>query len=118
MNWDLPISTTTRKLYTLVHRGTYAKYSSFTIRLASTKAVINDSNDITIGITDLSGGGNIELSRAMLRNNSLVEFKVDFKGFSGQQSLSVMLPRDAPVMALASYIRAKRTEEHCRFMLW
>src|SRR5437016_12113537 len=40
--WDLSISVSTRTLYCLANRATKARYSRFTLRLRSSKAVIND----------------------------------------------------------------------------
>jgi hypothetical protein len=94
--WDLSINTSTRTLYCLVYRATKARYSLFTIRLKTSKAVINDSERLTLGITELTDGGVIEISFAFPHRRRLYEVKID------QQV--VLLPPDAPILALIAYL--------------
>ncbi|TFK70123.1 hypothetical protein BDN72DRAFT_896704 [Pluteus cervinus] len=113
--WSLLINTPIRKLYMLVHRATRAKYSMFTIRLASKKTIISDSTTTTIGLTDLSHGGEIEISRIHLHKRKLIEFKVEFKGITSSDRI-LLLPADAPVLAAISYLNS--VADLSRLELW
>ncbi|PVF92994.1 hypothetical protein CPB86DRAFT_142196 [Serendipita vermifera] len=113
--WRLATTTTTRVLYSLVHRATRGRYSSFTIRLASTKATITDSATLTLGVTDLVRGGTIEISRTEAHVRSAYEVHVehDKKG-----DLVFLLPRGTTALSVVSYIHASRTDEIGKIMLW
>jgi hypothetical protein len=113
--WRLTTTTTTRVLYSLVHRATRGRYSSFTIRLSSSKATITDSADISLGVTDLVTGGTIELSRTEAHVRSAYEVHVERWN---KDKLVLLLPRGASVLSVISYIHASRTEDMCKISLW
>jgi hypothetical protein len=100
--WHIPISTSTRTLYCLANRATKARYSRFTLRLVSSKAIINDLASLTLGLTDLSHGGVIEISFAVVHKRKLSEVIV--RDWSGDIKQTVLLPQDAPILALISYL--------------
>jgi hypothetical protein len=101
--WDLSISTSTRTLYCLANRATKARYSRFTLRLESSKAIINDSANLTIGLTDLSHGGVIEISFAVVHRRKLSEVVVQLHLLGTQQK--VLLQQDATILALIGYLK-------------
>ena len=99
--WDLSIHTSTRTLYSLVYRATKARFSRFTIRLKTSKAVINDSERLTLGTTELTDGGVIEISFAFPHRRRLYEVTVNQAKIDQQV---VLLPPDAPILALLGYL--------------
>jgi len=101
--WDLSISTRTRTLYCLVNRATKAQYSRFTIRLADSKAVINDSANLTLGLTDLSHGGVIEICFASVHKRGMSEVIVRHRFRDVQQKF--LLPEDTSILALLGYLK-------------
>ncbi|TFK70120.1 hypothetical protein BDN72DRAFT_795723 [Pluteus cervinus] len=113
--WSLSINTPIRKLYMLVHRATRAKYTMFTIRLASTKVTISDSTTTTIGVTDLASGGEIEICRTFPHQRKLIEFKVEFETFKSSTRI-LLLPADAPVLAVISYLNG--VADFSKLMIW
>lgn len=114
--WDLSISTSTRMLYFLVNRATKARYSRFTLRLMSSKAMIIDSANLTLGLTDLSHGGVIEISFAVLHRRRLSEVIVRHRFDPIEQK--VLLPQDAPVLALISYLETTKFGSMSGMQLW
>ena len=99
--WDLSINTSTRTLYCLVYRATKARYSRFTIRLKTSKAVISDSERLTLGITELTDGGVIEISFTFPHRRRLYEVTV--KSANSDQKV-VLLPPGAPICTLLGYL--------------
>jgi hypothetical protein len=98
--WDLSITTTTRTLYCLAYRTTKARYSRFTLRMSNSKASITDSASLTLGVTDLSHGGVIEICFVFPHRRRLSEVTVNY-GFSKQV---VFLPQQSPILALMGYL--------------
>ena len=98
--WDLSITTTTRTLYCLAHRATKARYSRFTLRMSNSKASITDSASLTLGLTDLSHGGVIEICFVFPHRRRLSEVTVK-DGFVKQV---VFLPQQSPILALMGYL--------------
>jgi hypothetical protein len=98
--WDLLINTSTRTLYCLANRATHARYSRFTIRMKKSKATIVDSLYRTLGDTDLSHGGQIELCFTFPHNRRPAEVTVR----DASTTQVVFLPQDANIMALMSYL--------------
>lgn len=113
--WHLATITTTRVLYSLVHRATQGRYSSFTIRRVTTKATITDSAILILGVTDLIFDGNIEISRTEPHVRSMCEVHVEHPS---KDDLVLLLPQDAPVFSVISYIHASRTDYMCKILLW
>lgn len=114
--WDLSISTSTRTLYCLANRATKARYSRFTLRLASSKAIINDSANLTLGLTDLSHGGMVEVSFAVAHRRRLSEVTVRHRFQDAQQK--VLLPQDAPILALMGYLEPTKFGSMADMQLW
>jgi hypothetical protein len=114
--WRLLTTTTTRTLYSLVNRVTRARYSSFTLRLSQSKAVLTDSANVTLGFTYLSHGGVIEISRTILHSRRPYEINVEFLGY--QSSQKILLPKDASSLSLISYIHARYIGRLSDIMLW
>jgi hypothetical protein len=114
--WHLPLGTSTRTLYCLANRATKARYSSFTLRLMYSKAVINDSAGITLGLTDLSHGGVIEISFAVAHKRMLSEVIV--RDWSGNGKQTVLLPKDAPVLALLAYLDPIKFGKISSMQMW
>jgi hypothetical protein len=113
--WDLSVNTSTRLLYCLVHRATKARYSRFTIRLTDSKATISDSANLTLGLTDLSHGGIIEISFAFPHRRRLSEVTVR-QGEGGEQV--VFLPQDAPILAILGYLDPGEFGNMSDMQLW
>ncbi|PVF99226.1 hypothetical protein CPB86DRAFT_315970 [Serendipita vermifera] len=113
--WHLTTATTTRVLYSLVHRATQGRYSSFTIRLANTKATITDSTTLTLGTTDLVNGGAIEISRTEAHVRSAYEVHVEH---DSEKDLVFLLPRGASILSVISYIKASTTDDISEILLW
>jgi hypothetical protein len=112
--WCLTTTTATRMLYSLVHRATQGRYSSFTIRLASTKATITDSAFLILGVTDLVRGGTIELSRTDAHVRSAYEVHV--KHIMG--NLVLLVPREGSILSVMSYINASHDDDISDMELW
>jgi hypothetical protein len=110
--WNLSTATTTRTLYALVHRATRARYSYFTIRLAGSKVTITDSATLTLGVTDLVHGGIIEISRSA--NHTRGSYEVNIEGSESR----ILLPSNAPVFSVVSYLHASRSHNMSKIMLW
>ncbi|KAF8813008.1 hypothetical protein BYT27DRAFT_7181963, partial [Phlegmacium glaucopus] len=114
--WDLSISVSTRTLYCLVNRATKARYSRFTLRMRSSKAVINDSANLTLGLTDLSHGGMVEISFAFPHKRRLSEVIVRHRFRDTEQT--ILLPQDAPILALIGYLKPTKFGSMCEMQLW
>jgi hypothetical protein len=114
--WHLPVNTRTRTLYCLANRATKARYSAFTLRLIHSKAVINDSASLTLGLTDLSHGGLIEISFAVAHKRKLSE--VTIRDWSGDTKQTVLLPQEAPILALISYLDPVKFGSISSMQLW
>jgi len=99
--WDLSIGTTTRTLYCLTYRATKARYSRFTIRTAGSKVAIVDSANLSLGFTDLSHGGVVEISFTFPHRRRLSEVKVRHSEYFEQ---TILLSPDAPILALLGYL--------------
>jgi len=112
MTWNLSTVTTTRTLYALVHRATRARYSYFTIRLAGSKVTITDSATLTLGVTDLVHGGTIEISRSADHTRGSYEVNIE-----GSES-KILLPPNASVFSVISYLHASRNHNMCKILLW
>jgi hypothetical protein len=113
--WHLSTNTTTRTLYRLANRATKAKYSRFTLRLISSKAPINDSASLSIGLTDLFNGGDIEVSSGFLHQRMLCEVTVQFDDNEMQK---VLLPRYSPILALLGYLDRSKIDRMSDICLW
>ena len=114
--WDLSISTSTRTLYCLANRATKARYSRFTLRLTSSKAIINDSANLTLGFTDLSHGGVVEICFAIVHSRGLSEVIVRHRSQDAEQK--VLLPQDAPILALIGYLKPTEFGSMSDMQLW
>jgi hypothetical protein len=114
--WDLSISVSTRTLYCLVNRATKARYSRFTLRMESSKAVINDSANLTLGLTDLSHGGMVEISFAIPHKRGLSEVIVRHRFRDAEQT--ILFPQDAPILALIGYLKPTKFGSMCKMQLW
>jgi hypothetical protein len=114
--WHLSTNTTTRTLYCLANRATKGKYSRFTLRLVTSKAPINDSANLTLGMTDLSHGGIIETSFVVPHQRRLSEITVKFSGDEDVQR--ILLPRDASILAVLSYLDRSRIGNISDIQLW
>jgi len=114
--WDLSISTSTRTLYCLVNRATKARYSRFTLRLMLSKTVISDSANLTLGLTDLSHGGVVEICFASVHRRRLSEVIVRHRFQSSEQK--VLLPQDAPILALIGYLDPDEFGSMSDIQLW
>ena len=114
--WHLSINTTTRTLYCLANRATKGRYSRFTLRLATSKVSINDSAALTLGLTDLSHGGTVEICFAVFHKRRLSEVSVKYDANSGSQK--VLLPSDAPILALLSYLERSKFGRMFDIRLW
>ena len=114
--WVLSISTSTRTLYCLANRATKARYSRFTLRLTSSKAIINDSANRTLGLTDLSHGGVVEISFAVAHKRKLSEVIVRHRFQVAEQK--VLLPQDAPILALIGYLEPTKFGSMSDLQLW
>jgi hypothetical protein len=105
--WHLSINTTTRTLYCLANRATKGRYSRFTLRLGTSKVSINDSAALTLGLTDLSRGGTVEICQAVFHTRRLSEVSVKYNANGGGLQ-KVLLPSDAPILALFSYLERSK----------
>jgi hypothetical protein len=117
--WDLSINMSTRMLYCLVNRATKARYSRFTLRLVRSKVVINDSANLTLGLTDLSHGGEVEISFATVHKRRLSEVVVRKMSRGPEQVKQVvLLPSDAPILALLGYLDPDDFGRMSEILLW
>ena len=114
--WDLSISTSTRTLYCLANRATKARYSRFTLRLTSSKGIINDSAKLTLGLTDLSHGGVVEIFFALVHRRRPSEVTVRGGFLDAEQK--VFLPQDAPILALIGYLAPTKFGSMSEMQLW
>jgi len=114
--WDLSIITRTRTLYCLVNRATKAQYSRFTLRLADTKVMINDSANLTLGRTDLSHGGVVEICFAFVHKRGLSEVIVRHRFRDAQQKF--LLPKDTSILALLGYLKPGDFGRMSDMQLW
>lgn len=114
--WDLSINMSTRTLYCLANRATKARYSRFTLRVRSSKAVINDLANLTLGLTDLSHGGVVEISFAIPHKRRLSEVIVQHRFLDAEQT--ILLPQDAPILALIGYLEPTEFGKMCEMQLW
>jgi len=114
--WNLSISTSTRTLYCLANRATKARYSRFTLRLTPSKAIINDSANLTLGLTDLSHGGMVEICFAVVHERKLSEVIVRHRLKYTKQR--VLLPQDAPILALIGYLEPTKFGSMSDMLLW
>lgn len=113
-SWRLRTSTSTRTLYALANRATKARYSSFTLRLSRNKVTIRDSENITLGLTDISRGGVVEIARAVPHSRRLVE--VELKDADGP--LKIFLPKNAPTLSVLSYAHCSAVVTMSDALLW
>jgi len=114
--WDLSINTRTRTLYCLVNRATKAQYSRFTLRLADSKAIINDSANLTLGLTDLSHGGVVEICFAFVHQRGLAEVIVRHRFRDAKQK--ILLPEDTSILALLGYLKPGAFGRMSDLQLW
>ena len=114
--WDLSISVSTRTLYCLANRATKARYSRFTLRMRSSKTVINDLANLTLGLTDLSHGGMVEISFAIPHKRRLSEVIVRHRLLDAEQT--ILLPQDAPILALIGYLQPNEFGSMHEMQLW
>ena len=114
--WDLSINTRTRTLYCLVNRATKAQYSRFTLRLVDSKAIINDSANLTLGLTDLSHGGVVEICFAFAHKRGLSEVIVRHRFRDAQQRF--LLPEDTSILALLGYLKPGDFGRMSDMQLW
>jgi len=114
--WNLSISTSTRTLYCLANRVTKARYSRFTLRLTPSKVIINDSANLTLGLTDLSHGGMVEICFAVVHERKLSEVIVRHRLKYTKQR--VLLPQDAPILALIGYLEPTKFGSMSDMLLW
>jgi len=114
--WDLSVGVSTRTLYCLANRATKARYSRFTLRMRSSKTVINDLANLTLGLTDLSHGGVVEISFAIPHRRKLSEVIVSHRLRDAEQT--ILLPQDAPILALISYLEPIEFGSMHRMQLW
>jgi hypothetical protein len=114
--WDLSISVSTRTLYCLANRATKARYSRFTLRMKSSKTVINDLANLTLGLTDLSHGGVVEISFAVPHRRRLSEVIVRHRLLDGEQT--ILLPQNAPILALIGYLEPIEFGSMREMQLW
>ncbi len=114
--WDLSINTRMRTLYCLANRATKAQYSRFTLRLADSKAIINDSANLTLGLTDLSHGGVVEICFAFVHRRGLSEVIVRHRFRDAQQKF--LLPEDTSILALLGYLKPGDFGRMSSMQLW
>ena len=114
--WDLSISTSTRTLYCLANRATKARYCRFTLRMTPSKVIINDSANLTLGLTDLSHGGVVEISFADVHKRRLSEITVRHRFRDAKQT--VFLPQYAPILALIGYLEPTKFGSMSDMLLW
>ena len=114
--WDLSIGVSTRTLYCLANRATKARYSRFTLRMRSSKTVINDLANLTLGLTDLSHGGVVEISFAVPHRRRLSEVVVEHRSLDAEQT--ILLPQDAPILALIGYLKPIEFGSMREMQLW
>lgn len=114
--WDLSISVSTRTLYCLANRATKARYSRFTLRMRSSKTVINDLANLTLGLTDLSHGGVVEISFAVPHRRKLSEVVVRHRLLDAKQT--ILLPQNAPILALIGYLEPTEFGSMREMQLW
>ncbi|KAJ7230547.1 hypothetical protein GGX14DRAFT_583780 [Mycena pura] len=120
--WRLKPSTTVKALYSLVNRALKARYSSFTIRCARTNASIHCSDQQTIAATDLSNGGVLTIFGARCHTRQPCKVYLDWKsdlwnGGDDDNSI-IILPSDAPIIALLSCMRNFRGVHMPDHLLW
>jgi hypothetical protein len=82
--------------------------------LTSSKAIINDSANLTLGLTDLSHGGMVEICFAVVHKRRLSEVIV--RGYGVEQK--VLLPQDAPILALIGYLEPIEFMSMADMQLW
>jgi hypothetical protein len=114
--WNLSIATSTRVLYCLAHRATKAQYARFTLRLESTKMAINDSTKTTLGLTDLSHGGMVEIAFAIPHRRRFCEVTVESSELRFKRT--ILLPQDASILALMSYLDRSEIGSMSEIQLW
>lgn len=114
-SWPLTTSTTTRTLYCLANRASQARFSSFTLRLINSKIPINDSATLTLGLTDLSSGGIVEISRTAAQRRRMADVTVEDGAI---KKPTILLPPDAPILAVLSYLLVWGKVSMSQNMLW
>lgn len=115
--WNLSISTSTRMLYCLANRATKARFSRFTLRLMLSKTTINDSANLTLGLTDLSHGGVVEICLTNVHRRRLSEVTIVRHRFQNTKQ-KVLLPRHAPILALIGYLEPTKFGSMSDMQLW
>ncbi|KAJ6627692.1 hypothetical protein B0H10DRAFT_1905503 [Mycena sp. CBHHK59/15] len=102
--WRLIRSTSTRTLYSLVNRATHAKYSSFSLRLCTSKAAIKEGNSLTLGQTALANGGAVEMIGFVPHARGTHEIQITADDELPPQIY--LLQQDASTLALLSYLNS------------
>ncbi|KAG6844814.1 hypothetical protein H0H87_003481 [Tephrocybe sp. NHM501043] len=100
--WQLPKSTSTRILYSLVNRATEAEYGSFELRDCDSMEEIEDSADLLLSSTELRMGGTVEVDWTAPHRRKPLKFR--FK-ILDEDEATVLLPSDASALALISSVR-------------
>jgi hypothetical protein len=114
--WDLSIGMNTRTLYCLANRATKARFSRFTLRLKHSKAIIVDSASLTIGLTDLSHGGVVEICFSLVHKRQLSEVIVRSRFQDTEQR--VLLPQNSTILALIGYLDPSKFGSMSDMLLW
>jgi len=80
------------------------------------KAIINDSANLALGLTDLSHGGVVEVSSAVVHKRRLSEVIVRRRFQDTEQK--VLLPHDATILALIGYLEPTKFGSMSDMQLW
>jgi hypothetical protein len=84
--------------------------------MRSSKTVINDLANLTLGLTDLSHGGVVEISFAVPHKRRLSEVIVRRRFTDIQQT--ILLPQGAPILALIGYLEPTDFGSMHEMQLW
>ncbi|KAJ6451921.1 hypothetical protein C8R45DRAFT_1041477 [Mycena sanguinolenta] len=101
-SWRLPPSSTTHTLYSLAHRATSAKYSSFKLKPKSSNRTIEEKTTLLLERTALASGGSVEMVQCTAHNRKTLNVEVPCT--HGGPSLRMVVPRDASVLLVLSYV--------------
>ncbi|KAJ7484167.1 hypothetical protein FB451DRAFT_1169243 [Mycena latifolia] len=99
--WNLPKNTPTTTLYALANRATKASYSKFALKCCDSRDIIPE-NSLTLDRTALSNGGAVEMFRCVPHKRKNCD--VEIVARTGMLATRILLPQDAPVLAVLSYI--------------
>ncbi|KAF7342761.1 putative bifunctional E2/E3 enzyme [Mycena sanguinolenta] len=101
-SWRLPPSSTTRTLYSLAHRATSARYSSFKLKPKFSSRPIEQNTTLRLERTALASGGSVEMVQCTSHNRKSLNVEVPCT--YGGPSLRMVVPRDASVLLILSYV--------------